>query len=137
MEKNEAWRALSQATGEKLGEGTASADVSFSFRLLECECGETVLIPRLEHEPTSDPVDFIGALYVRCVECGREARQLEVSSDQAARRIQEEPACARCGGRAFHLGQCDRYEDGGFFDCGVVMGLCPKCQESQTILKTD
>ncbi len=137
MEKSEAWRALSQVTGEKLGEGTASQDVSFSFRLLECECGETVLVPRLEHEPSSDPADFIGAMYIRCVECGRESLQLEITSDKHAHRIKEEPACARCGGRAFHLGSCDRYEDGGFFDCGIVMGYCPKCQESQTILKTD
>lgn len=137
MEKSEAWRALSQVMGERLGEGTASSDVSFSFRLLECECGETVLIPRLEHEPSSDPTDFIGALYFRCVECARETCQFEITSDKSARRVGEEPACARCGGRAFHLGQCDRYEDGGFFDCGIVMGLCPRCQESQTILKTD
>lgn len=137
MERSEAWQALSQATGEKLGEGTATADVSFSFRLFECACGETVLIPHLEHEPSSDRHDFIGALFYRCVECGRETTGLEIVSDTRARRVREEPACAHCGGRAFHLGQCDRYEDGGFFDCGVVMGLCPRCQESQTILQTD
>lgn len=137
MERNEAWRALSQVTGEKLGEGSSSSDVTFSFRLLECACGEIVLIPRLEHEPSSDPADFIGALFFRCVECGRETEQLDIISDRSAARVAENPACARCGGRAFHLGQCDRYEDGGFFDCGIVMGLCPRCQESQTLLRTD
>ncbi len=137
MERNEAWRALSQATGERLGEGRASSDVSFSFRLIECSCGETVLIPRLEHEPSSDEADFIGAMFVRCVECQRETRHLEVRSDGSAPRQREEPRCTKCGGSAFHLGQCDRYEDGGFFDCGVIMGMCPRCQESQVILRTD
>jgi hypothetical protein len=137
MERSEAWRALSQATGDKLGESTATPDVSFSFRLCECECGETVLVPRLEHEPSSDPADFVGAFYARCVECGRESKCLEVCCDSSAVRVREEPSCPHCDGHAFHLGLCDRYEDGGIFDCGVVMGLCPQCQEVRTILQTD
>lgn len=48
----------------------------------------------------------------------------------------EHPTCP-CGGRSFYLGQCERWEDRGFFDEGMVIAQCIGCDALRVLLDTD
>ena len=111
------------------------------FTLFRCKsCGVVPLVLTIEHHTGSRKGDFKGAIFARCSECGAEERVFSYTGSHREPLRKEYPRC-KCGSKQFYAGECERIErdDGpfGFFDEGVVVGMCSDCGRKQAFFHTD
>jgi len=111
------------------------------FRLFACDgCGVVPLELTIEHHTGSKKGNFRGVIYGRCGECGNRKRVFSFTGKHREPAREERPTC-RCGNRSFLVGECERIEreEGllGFFDEGVVVGMCSACGRKRVMVETD
>jgi hypothetical protein len=111
------------------------------FRLFRCQsCGVVPLELTIEHHTGSRDGDFKGVILGRCLACGTEERIFSFTGAHRKPQYKETPACA-CGNKQFFVGECERIErdEGilGFFDEGVVVGMCAQCGRNRALVYTD
>jgi hypothetical protein len=111
------------------------------FHLFECDvCGVVPLALTIEHHSGSKAGDFKGVIYAQCSRCGSKRRVFSFTSEHRKCLREERPAC-RCGNKYFFVGECERIEGDegllGFFDEGVVVGKCSRCERSRAFVYTD
>ena len=111
------------------------------FTLFRCKsCGVVPLELTIEHHTGSRKADFKGAIFARCSQCGMEERVFSFTGKHRKPLRTENPRC-KCGSEKFYVGECERIErdDGmlGFFDEGVVAGMCSDCGQCRALVHTD
>lgn len=111
------------------------------FRMSKCEiCGTVPFGLTIEHHTGSRRGDFKGRIWGQCSICGYRTRIFSFTGEHRKPLREETPAC-RCGGTDFYVGECERIEGGeglaGFFDEGVVVGLCSQCGRNRVLVETD
>jgi hypothetical protein len=116
------------------------ADYHF-FRMKKCEiCGVVPFGLTIEYHTGSRKGDFKGRIFGQCSVCGHTTRIFSFTGDHRKPEREETPACT-CGGSDFYVGECERIEGDegvmGFFDEGVVAGLCSQCERTQVLVETD
>lgn len=103
-------------------------------------CGVVPFEVTIEHHSGSKKGDFKGLIYGCCVECGNEARIFSFTGQHRKRVREAKPVC-KCGNKTFLVGECERIDGDerimGFFDEGVVVGRCFKCNQNQVFVFTD
>jgi len=112
-----------------------------TFRLSKCDiCGVVPFGLTIEHHTGSRKGDFKGRIVGQCSICGHTTLILSYTGEHRQRLRTETPSCA-CGGTDFYVGECERIEGDeglmGFFDEGVVVGMCAECQRTQVLVETD
>lgn len=112
-------------------------DCTHRFDLLRCACGGLELEPAIERHPGDRPGDFKGVLWTTCADCRERRAALGVTAlEPPPTSSLEHPVCS-CGGRSFIIGNCERWEDWGFFDEGTVVARCCGCGELRALVDTD
>jgi ribosomal protein S14 len=111
------------------------------FKLSRCEiCGVVPFGLTIEHHTGSKKGDFKGRILGQCSICGHETLILSYTGAHRQPLRVETPACT-CGGGDFYVGECERLEGDegimGFFDEGVVVGMCAQCQRNHVLVETD
>ena len=111
------------------------------FKMSECDiCGVVPFQLTIEHHTGSREGDFKGRIIGQCSICGHRIRILSFTGAHRQPLREETPSC-RCGGTDFHVGECERFEAdegiAGFFDEGVVVGMCSECQRKRVLVETD
>jgi hypothetical protein len=111
------------------------------FKLSKCDvCGVVPFGLTIEHHTGSRKGDFKGRIIGQCSICGHRTRILSFTGAHRQPLREETPSC-RCGGTDFYVGECERIEGdegiAGFFDEGVVVGMCSECQRKQVLVETD
>ena len=111
------------------------------FRLSKCEiCGVVPFELTIEHHTGSRQGDFKGRIVGRCSVCGHRTGILSFTGAHRQPLREETPVC-KCGGTDFYVGQCERIEGegglAGFFDEGVVVGMCARCRRTRALVATD
>ena len=112
-----------------------------SFRLFKCDqCGVVAFEITIEHHTGSKKGDFKGVIWGECVECGSRKRLFSFTGKHRRLLREEKPVC-KCGNRNYVLGECERIEGDeggmGFFDEGVVVGKCVRCDQNRAFVYTD
>ena len=123
---------------EKRLNAEAYADCTHRFTLFECgKCRGLSFAVTIERHGADSPGDFHGILRTACAGCGNQEEKLGVVSEADARvSATEHPVCD-CGGSAFHVGMCERWEDWGFFDEGTAVAMCAACGSLKDLVDTD
>jgi hypothetical protein len=111
------------------------------FRVFGCDsCGVVPLELTIEHHTGARKGNFRGVIYGRCKECGGRKRVFSFTGEHREPVKEERPVC-RCGNASFLVGECERIErdEGvlGFFDEGVVVGMCAACGRKRVMVETD
>ena len=111
------------------------------FRLFSCDaCGVVPFEVTVEHHTGSRKGDFKGMIWGECAECGNRKRLFSYTGDHRKRLRVEKPVC-KCANASFLTGECERLESDegilGFFDEGVVVGKCSRCDRNRTLVHTD
>lgn len=111
------------------------------FRLSKCDiCGVVPFGLTIEHHTGSRKGDFKGRIVGQCSICGHTTLILSYTGEHRQPLREETPTCT-CGGTDFTVGECERLEGDegimGFFDEGVVVGMCAKCQRNRVLVETD
>jgi hypothetical protein len=112
-----------------------------TFRLSSCPaCGLVPFELTIEHHTGSRQGDFKGVIRGRCSQCDREERIFSFTGQHRKPLRKERPVC-KCGEARFFVGECERIErdEGmlGFFDEGVVAGMCAQCGRNRALVYTD
>jgi hypothetical protein len=111
------------------------------FRPFRCKsCGPVPLILTIEHHTGSRQADFKGLIFARCTECEAEDRVFGYTGSHRKPLRRTIPRC-KCGSEQFYAAECERIEGGGglagFFDEGIVVGICSQCGRPQAFVFTD
>ncbi len=111
------------------------------FKLSRCDiCGVVPFAVTIEHHTGSRKGDFKGRIAGQCSICGHTTLILSFTGAHRQPLREETPRC-RCGGTDLYVGECERFEGDegipGFFDEGVVVGMCSECQRKQMLVETD
>jgi hypothetical protein len=115
------------------------SECSHQFVVFECpECRAIEFEVLLARHPRDTRGDFHGIMSLTCASCGSRHDALGVTDAEKPPDVVqlEHPACD-CGARIFALGNCERWEDWGFFDEGTVVARCQACDALRVILDTD
>jgi hypothetical protein len=123
---------------EKRLNADAYPDCEHRFFLFECgKCQGVEFGVVVERHSGDETGDFHGVLRTRCANCGDEDVKLSITSGgNPAPLSTEDPEC-ECGGKIFHVGMCERWEDWGFFDEGTVSAMCALCGRMRGLVDTD
>lgn len=140
MEKTPSFSKLEAFARDRIAAQRYPDDYHF-FRLSKCEiCGVVPFGLTIEHHTGSRQGDFKGQIFGQCSICGHTTRILSFTGSHRKPEREEKPVCA-CGGTDFYVGECERIEGDagvmGFFDEGVVAGLCSRCERTQVLVETD
>jgi len=111
------------------------------FRMYKCEiCGVVPFGLIIEHHTGSRKGDFKGRILGQCSICGHTSRLFSFTGSHRKPMREETPKCT-CGGTDFYVGECERMEGDegimGFFDEGVVAGMCAQCERNRVLVETD
>ena len=111
------------------------------FRMSKCEiCGVVPFGLTIEYHIGARKGDFKGQIFGQCSICGHTTRIFSFTGSHRKPERKETPAC-KCGGTDFYVGECERMEGDegtiGFFDEGVVAGMCSQCERTQVLVETD
>ena len=91
----------------------------------------------IERHESDVPGDFHGIPRTTCADCGHAEEKPGVVAGGAARvTAVDHPRCD-CGGDAFHVGQCERWENWGFTDEGTIVAMCAACGAMKWLVDTD
>lgn len=117
------------------------ADDFHFFTPYKCDtCGIVPFELTVEHHSGSKKGDFKGVIFGLCTECGGKKRLFSFTGKHRERTREEKPKCT-CGNEYYVVGECERIEreEGimGFFDEGVVVGMCSRCGRKRAIVYTD
>ncbi|NOZ05572.1 MAG: hypothetical protein GXP41_04355 [Chloroflexi bacterium] len=103
-------------------------------------CGIVPLELTIEHHSGSEEGNFKGMIFARCQTCKSEERVFCFTGEHRHPVREEKPIC-ECGNTYFLIAECERIErdEGlpGFFDEGVITGLCSRCGRSRAFVYTD
>jgi hypothetical protein len=137
---NKTEHLLYQYAKKRLSKG-GDDPYTYTFRMAECnQCGITPVELTIEHHSGSKVNDFKGILFTTCTNYHQEKEFLHFTGSHRTPQSQVKPVC-RCGSRHFYAGECESYENdeflAGFFDEGVVVGLCAGCQKMVVFVYTD
>jgi hypothetical protein len=104
------------------------------------ECKSEAFRVTIEHHTGSEEWDFKGVIWGECNKCGYLNRLFTFTGESRKLLREERPAC-ECGERDFMLGMCERIEGEqgipGFFDEGVIVGKCNRCNRNRAFVYTD
>ncbi len=127
-----------RAFAEKRLNAEAYKDCTHRLDAFQCEqCGFVALEATIENHPENDRGDFRGILWVTCPKCRVQRVGVSITTPGEAPPASVEPLRCECGGLRFHLAQCERWENWGFFDEGTVVGRCEACGALRVVLDTD
>ena len=140
MEKTPSFSKLEAFARDHIAAHRYPNDYHF-FRLSKCEiCGVVPFGVTIEHHTGSQKGDFKGQIFGQCTVCGHTTRILSFTGSHRKPEREETPACT-CGATDFYVGECERIEGDegvmGFFDEGVVAGLCSRCERTRVLVETD
>lgn len=103
-------------------------------------CNSPVIKITIEHHSGSEEWRFRGVIWGECAVCGYLMRLFTFTGEHREILSTDYPVCD-CGNRDFIAGQCERYEGEqgilGFFDEGVIVGKCTKCNRNKAFVFTD
>ena len=111
------------------------------FRISKCEiCGVVPFGLTIEYHTGARKGDFKGQIFGQCSICGHTTRIFSFTGSHRRPERKETPVC-ECGGTDFYIGECERMEGDegviGFFDEGVVAGMCAQCERNRVLVDTD
>lgn len=111
------------------------------FLLYQCtSCRSLEIKFTIEHHTGSEKWSFKGIIRGECSVCGY-LLQLFTFTGEHRKLLKIEHHVCDCGNNNFIVGQCERYEGEhgipGFFDEGVVVGKCLKCNRNNTFVFID
>ena len=140
MEKPPSFSKLEKFARDQIQAHRYPDDYHF-FRLKKCEiCGAAPFGLTIEFHTGSRKGDFKGRIFGQCSVCGHTARIFSFTGDHRKPEREEAPVCT-CGGTDFYVGECERIEGDegvmGFFDEGVVAGMCSQCERTRVLVETD
>lgn len=116
-------------------------DDSHPFGPFECpKCGPVPLELSIEHHSGSEAFDFKGLVHAHCGQCDSRGVIFGFTGEHRKPVRTEQPLCD-CGLSWFWAAMCERYEGGappnGFFDEGVMVGICATCRRARVFVRTD
>lgn len=111
------------------------------FQIYKCNsCHSSIFKLTIEHHTGSENWAFKGIIWGECSTCGFLMRLFTFTGEHREILKTDYPVCD-CGNRDFLAGQCERYEGEqgipSFFDEGVIVGKCTKCNRNKALAFTD
>ena len=130
-----------EAYGKRLLKADRYPNDFHRFTPFKCDsCGIAPFELVVEHHTGSGEGDFKGKITGLCAECGSEKQLFSFTGNHRKPMREEKPVC-ECGNVGFVVGECERIEGDeglmGFFDEGVVVGMCSGCGQNRAIVFTD